>query len=46
MVAYKNNPSVIGLDTRLEYLPVQLSERYTSVDDPDLCDAADAILKF
>lgn len=45
-IADKNNPSVIGLDTRLEYLPLQLSGRYTSVDDPKLSDAADAILKF
>lgn len=41
----KQNPTALGLDTRLEYLPDELLEGY-DLDDIDYKDAGELILKF
>ncbi len=42
----KNNPSVIGLDTRFEYLPEKMQDRFIDEYGPTAACAAKAIFEF
>ena len=45
-VIEKKNPSVVGLDTRLEYIPETFAAKYMDLAQPDLEGAARAISAF
>jgi len=45
-IRLKNNPTVMGLDPKLEYIPASIMEKYFCLDADPFKAAADSILEF